>query len=102
MDLSELTPSSGRSSPTHDETDGMESMESCHDGIEVEEFSGPACELRECNYCDCGVEFKVTKEPATPKSSAKPAAETPPANKISLLELLEQLNGHFANSYSKF
>jgi len=103
MDLSGLTPSSGRSSPTRDETDGMmESIESSYDGIEVEEFSGPAYELRECNYCECGVKFEVTKEPATPKSPAKPAAETPPAKKISLLELLEQLNGHFANSYSKF
>jgi len=103
MDLSGLTPSSGRSSPTHDEIDGMrESIESSYDGIEVEEVSGPAYERRECNYCDCGVKFQVTKEPATPKSPAKPATETPPATKISLLELLEQLNGQFANSYSKF
>jgi len=103
VDLSGL---SGRASPCGTEIQEMESP-----GVvefqEVESLESPrgiTYELKDCNFCHCGVKFLVAKSPpAEAKSTAKPASRlsTPP-QKPSIFKLFEDIEEHYANSYSKF
>jgi len=115
--LVDVSGMSGRSSPCGTEIKEMESP----GGVEIQEVESPGgieiqeveslesprgitYELKDCNFCHCGVKFLVAKSsPAEAKSPAKPASRlsTPP-QKPSIFKLFEDIDEHYANSYSKF
>merc|ERR1719232_914988 len=104
--LVDLSGMSGRASPCGTEIQEMESPR----GVEFQEVEslepprGITYELKDCNFCHCGVKFLVTKSPpAEAKSPAKPASRlSTPTQKPSIFKLFEDIEEHYANSYSKF